>query len=339
MWMKCMIWYTVFLLCTCLTVIAEKPWCTDPDIKIQPCAKNDTYCGDWVGRKYIPNNCKYREFTNEQARQCVGSRTIACIGDSIIRDMCIGLAMYLSGEKVEEGLDYKFDRKAEIHTHYTNATKIGSFSSWSLNKDNYNGLLFPKVDGDVKPDWKWQVQVWELHANVYLYDHHVEDVLMNKMAHHMPELHPIDFAFWGHGLHDWGWFDTHPHGARFYDAIVSIWKRVRDTVPTPVVWTPINPHCLELDPLAQRSFFENRPGGFAKQVHMAHEANYYTRKALREEGLPYYDSAAPLRSPQICNVSSDGVHVKMWVDLVRAQIMLNHLCDENYNWVADISRF
>lgn len=72
---------------------------------------------------------------------------------------------------------------------------------------------------------------------------------------------------------------------------------------------------------------------------MAHEGNYVTRQQLRQRHLPYYDSAAPLRSPQICDVSSDGVHVKMWVDLVRAQIMLNHLCDENNQWVGDVNRF
>lgn len=173
--------------------------------------------------------------------------------------------MYLSGEKVEEGLDYKFDKKAEIHTHFTNATKIGNFASWKLNKDNYNGLLFPKVDGH-KTDWEWQVQVWELHANMYLHDHHVEDVLMNKMIRENPSLHAIDFAFWGHGLHDYGWWDSHPYGQRFYDTITSQWVRVRETVPVPVVWTSINPHCLVLDPLAHRSFTANRPGGFAMQV-------------------------------------------------------------------------
>ena len=255
-----------------------------------------------------------------------------------MRDLCIGLAMFLSDEKVEDGLDYKFDKKAEIHTHFTNATKIDKFKSWKLNKDNYNGLLFPKVD-DRKTDWQWQVQVWELHCNAFLHDHHVEDVLMNKMGRENPLLRKIDFAFWSHGLHDYGWWDSPPYGQRFFDTIVMQWVRVRETVPTPVVWVPINPHCLALDPLAQRSFTNHKPGGFAVQTQMAEEGNYVARRNLRKMGLPYWDSAAPLRSPQICNVSSDGVHVKMWVDLVRAKMMLNHLCDENFNWVGDISRF
>jgi len=339
-----MMLFNQLLVCLLLFCIAgftsanDLPLCTDPSIRLKPCANNDTYCGDWKDRTYVPNNCRYREISNEDARKCLKNRTIACIGDSIIRDMCVGLAMYLSGEKVEEGLDYKFDKKAEISTHFTNATKIGDFKTWTINKGNYNGLLFPKVDENHKTDWTWQVQVWELHANEYLHNHHVEDVLMNKMGRQNPLLRHLDFAFWGHGLHDYGWWDKHPFGQRFFDTMVSQWIRVKEEVPTPVVWTSINPHCLALDPLSGRSFFQ-KPGGFEMQTHMAHEGNYVTNKLLREKGLPYYDSAGPLRTPDICKISSDGVHVKMWVDLVRAQIMLNHLCDENNNWVGDPARF
>ena len=72
---------------------------------------------------------------------------------------------------------------------------------------------------------------------------------------------------------------------------------------------------------------------------MSHEANYVTRKKLRYAGLPYYDSAMSMRSPEVCNLTADGFHVKMWVDLVRAQMLLNHLCDENHNWVGSEQRF
>jgi hypothetical protein len=247
----------------------ELPFCTDPIIKAQPCANNDTYCGDWdvAARKYTPANCRYREISNEQARQCIGERTIACVGDSVIRDMCIGLAMYLSNEKVENGADYKYDRKAEIHSHYTNATKIGSFKSWKLNRSNYNGLLFPKTERS-DSEWKWQVQVWELHNTEHMQDHRLEDILMNKMPHEEPSLslHKIDFAFWGHGLHDLADWNTPPYGQRFFDTIVSQYVRVRETVPTPVVWTAINPHCLALDPLAQKFARVHRPSPFIHQV-------------------------------------------------------------------------
>jgi len=52
----------------------DLPHCVDPSIRLQPCWNNDTYCGDWdiKNRKYIPNNCYYRDFTGEQARKCIG---------------------------------------------------------------------------------------------------------------------------------------------------------------------------------------------------------------------------------------------------------------------------
>lgn len=257
--------YLAFL----VTCSSELPLCTDRSVQLQPCAHNDSYCGDWdiVARKYTPNNCRYREVSNEDALKCVGNRTIACIGDSIVRDMCIGLAMYLSGETVMEGPDYKYDRRAEILSHFTNASKIGMFKSWKRNRLNYNGLLFPRTDRS-HPEWEWQIQVWELHSTEYQGDHRVEDVLENKMAHQVPALalRTIDLAFWSHGLHDLpDWAVAH-YGESYFHTIVKQWLKVREEVPTPVVWTSINPHCLALDPLAKRAAQNRVLSPFIKQV-------------------------------------------------------------------------
>ena len=238
--------------------------------------------------------------------------------------------MILSDEQVEDGLEIKFDHKAELTSHFTNATKIGAFKSWSINKDNYNGLLFPKVEHK-KVDWHWQIQVWELHYNHYLHNYNWEknnviDILNNKMMAENPLLHKLDFAFWSHGLHDYGWWDKPPYGERYYKHIVNQWIRFRKVVDTNIVWAAMNPqyrHGTKYD--------------FQKE--MVEEANYVTRQKLREAKLPYWDIAACMRSPQRANLTADGVHVKMWVDLVRAKMLLNHLCDEHYNWAASIYRF
>ena len=71
---------------------------------------------------------------------------------------------------------------------------------------------------------------------------------------------------------------------------------------TPCVWVAMNPqyrHGTKYD--------------FQKE--MVEEANYVTRQKLREAKLPYWDIAACMRSPQRANLTADGVHVKMWVDL------------------------
>ena len=124
--------------------------------------------------------------------------------------------MYLSGETVMDGADYKYDRKAELRSHYTNATKIGAFKSWKRNRQNYNGLLFPKTD-QTRPRWTWQIQVWELHNTEYQADHRVEDILENKMVHQARALflRKIDIAFWSHGLHDTATWAVVPYGERY----------------------------------------------------------------------------------------------------------------------------
>eukprot|EP00597_Dinobryon_sp_UTEXLB2267_P004944 CAMPEP_0170062230 /NCGR_PEP_ID=MMETSP0019_2-20121128/3526_1 /TAXON_ID=98059 /ORGANISM="Dinobryon sp., Strain UTEXLB2267" /LENGTH=155 /DNA_ID=CAMNT_0010268309 /DNA_START=1716 /DNA_END=2183 /DNA_ORIENTATION=+ len=147
------------------------------------------------------------------------------------------------------------------------------------------------------------------------------------------QLKKIDLAFWSHGLHDWGWWDSPPYGKRYYDTMVKQWITMRTQVPTPVVWVSMNNNCLEL--------IQNSLMGSKKFVQgaMVEEANWYVHKRLREEKLPYWDAASVLRSPQRCNVSGDGVHVKMFVDIVRANILFNKLCDENFNWIGGIDKF
>ena len=221
------------------------PWCTDPTIRARPCANNDTYCGNWFGRQYTPNNCKYREITNEQARMCVGERTIACLGDSIIRDMCVGLAMYLAGEKVEEGSEEQYHKILDNHqTRYMNSTKIGWVRSWKANRPGHNAFVFPKVNEATGPSpFKWQVQVWEQQRNPLVVAH-AEDILSGKVRKEHPVLRSVDFAFWGHGLHEQPLWNTSPHGDLFYENIVSHWIDIRKRVQVPLVWTSINPHCL-----------------------------------------------------------------------------------------------
>ncbi len=69
------------------------------------------------------------------------------------------------------------------------------------------------------------------------------------------------------------------------------------------------------------------------------DANYFIHKRLHEEKLPYWDAANMLRTPDICDVSSDGLHVKLWVDIMRARQLLNFLCDDDWNWIGRADAF
>jgi hypothetical protein len=210
--------------------------------------------------------------------------------------------MILSDERVEDGLEIKFDHKADLTSHFTNATKIDNFKSWSIKKSNYLGLLFPKVEHK-KVDWHWQIQVWELYSREYLHDGRVNDVLNNKMIHENPLLRKLDFAFWEHGLHDYGWWDHRPYGEKYFEQMPGDWMKIRHLVDTPCVWVAMNPQ------------YRDGTTKYDFQKEMVEEANYVTRQKLREAKLPYWDIAACMRSPQRANLTADGVHVKMWVDL------------------------
>jgi hypothetical protein len=169
---------------------------------------------------------------------------------------------------------------------------------------------------------------------LFLRDHHLDDVLSGRLLAEDPQLRNISIAFWSYGLHEkWKW-ENPPYGVNYYNSFVQPYLRIRQTKDVPLIWTSINEHCAAHDP-----FKEKAPGYFQRQTEMVREANNHTRHMLRNINAPYYDLAAPLRTPQICDVSADGLHVKMWVDVVRAQILLNYLCDENNQWVGSAEAF
>lgn len=293
----------------------------------RPCSYNDTYCGDWdiPKRVFIPLGCHYEEITGAMARQCIGNKTIAFIGDSQVRDLAIGLAFLLSDVTASESPSEKFDYK---HSLGTNGTKIEDFPFWSHNVPghNFNGYVFPQAERANKEGWKWQVQVWNLFRNEFIQSDQVDDVLSNKkLIDANPLLRHIDVAFWNHGLHDWGWWDKEPYGEKFYDTIVKQWIEARGKTSIPLIWVSMNDECAH-----KISFSLNNRA--EKQATMVKEANKYINLRLLNEGLPYWDANAALRTPALCNISDDGVHVKMYVDLVRAKMLIHHLCDHKMKW-------
>jgi len=293
----------------------------------RPCSFDDSYCGDWDlrARQFFPLGCHYEEITSEMARKCVGNKTLAFIGDSQVRDLAIGLAFLLSGVTALESPTEKFDYK---HSLDTNGTKIEDFSFWQHNVPghNFNGYVFPQAHKAAAEGWSWQVQVWNLFRNEFIQSGQVDDVLSNKkLLDANPLLRPIDLAFWNHGLHDWGWWDKEPYGEKFFDTMVTQWLEARKKTTIPIVWVSMNDECAP-----KISFSLNNRA--AKQAEMVKKGNLYTNSRLQKEGLPYWDANAVLRTPVLCNISDDGVHVKMFVDLVRAKMLIHHLCDHNMIW-------
>jgi hypothetical protein len=325
-----LVWYTAVLLTVIVVGGDDLPNCIGSSHHPRICERNDTHCGEWVGKWWQPSACSYRDITPVEARKCMKDKVLACIGDSMIRNFCLGVAFFLSGQTPELESNSNVDRRLENGTDWLNATKIE------------NGYILPNTDNAKKHNWEWQVQIWELHSNSLIHNGRVENVLSNKMPGQLPNvgLRNIDFALWAHGINDYGWFDTPPYGEKFFEQMTGQWLRIREKMAVPSVWMSMNNNCKEIytpDALYMGPWIddEKKLRGF----HMVEDSNYVVHKKLHDLGLPYFDAAAPLRSPQRCNVSFNGLHVKMWVDIVRAKILFNHLCDDDLNWVASPNRF
>jgi hypothetical protein len=288
----------------------------------RPCALNDTICGQWKGRYWHPISCRYEDITPEQARKCLGNRTLAFIGDSQIRDTAVGVAFFLLGQKLEDSPSYKFDNKGDLTV---NGTRIPNFDSWKHNVPghNYNGYVFPQPEVAAKEGYQWQVQIWNL-FRIEFQAGQANQVLNNEMVSKFAPLRPIDLAFYSYGLHDYGWFNEQPHGEKFYGQMIRRWKEIRMKASVPSVWVSMNSEC--------RRLIKYSLSNMDLQAFMVEEVNWYLNQQLLKEKLPYWDATAVLRSPQRCNVSDDGVHVKMFVDIMRAKMLFNHLCDSDMNW-------
>jgi len=299
----------------------------------RPCPQNDTYCGEWNDANFfVPLNCVYEDITGAKARKCLGNRTLAFIGDSMIRDICIGVVNLLSDVELSPLVaNTKFDHERLNMKNNKMSQRIDDFKGWRHNVPghNFNGHIFP-IPGS-SPPYEWQVQMWSLYRNEFV-DGQVDDVLSNyKLMVENKNLRHIDMAFWNHGLHDYGWWEKPPMGQRYYEIIVNRWIASRKLTEIPTVWVAMNPEC--------RRKITFQFGDMNKQVAMVDEGNKYANERLLREKLPYWDAAAPLRTPSRCNYSSDGVHVKMFVDIVRAKMLFNHLCDHNMNWRGGVERF
>lgn len=371
--------------------------------RTRPCHNNDTDCGTWADHFWHPHHCNFRDISSEDARKCLGSRTLAFIGDSMIRDIGFGVYSLLSGnDSIKDAPTHKYD-KGDRHPAIPalaggialkHGSRIPNFPQWKSNVPgpNYNGFVYPKQPNDSP----WQIQIWNLFRNEFQHHGQIEDVVGNRLVrekgqryvvldangkrmevneaqiqeserhksglHPMEygniadEIRPIDFAFLQHALHDAGYWWDQPFGERLYNTVIRKWRMElypMGNTPggyetTPIIeedasssksanerhhysaaqstWVSMNPNVGEWV-----SAFLTRDSGLY-QERMVEEASAYLNRRFLHEQLPYWDAGAPLRSHQRKSLSADGVHVKMLVDIMRAKMLFNHLCDDDMNW-------
>ncbi len=216
------------------------------------CADNDTYCGDWKEKEWIPSyKCQYRDPTTEDAQKCLANRTLACIGDSQLRGLCISLAYVLYGISLEDVGEKAYNHLGE--EPYKFADPVPSFATIWAKKHNTSGvsLLFPKREIMTENNLNWQVQIW-MYYTVESAKDNIRDVLSNKAATETPEnrtnlaFNPIDFAFMNLGAHEPWLFNSTPHGDLYYKNVVEpVWiDIVRDkSITVPFVYVSLNHQC------------------------------------------------------------------------------------------------
>jgi hypothetical protein len=71
-----------------------------PDALLPACSfEHQVGEGDWdfKSRTFTPSTCVPREITPEDARKCLANRSLAFLGDSMVRDLGMAVASFLGG--------------------------------------------------------------------------------------------------------------------------------------------------------------------------------------------------------------------------------------------------
>ena len=96
----------------------------------------------------------------------------------------------------------------------------------------------------------------------------------------------------------------------------------------PNIWVSFNNQCPQKNPYA--------PDNQALRIE---EVNKYMKNYTLFERIPYWDASAALRTTDRCGLLDDIVHVKRYVDIMRAKMLFNHLCDENMVWRDELLEY
>jgi hypothetical protein len=254
----------------------------------------------------------------------------------MIRDLALGIGLFLQGRTVEESWDTHFNHDISAFKDYFDVVTLKDLwgeEESGLGGQNHHMMVYPSLY--YRSSFDFQIQFWALFNNTKILDcptnsgaNRIIDlldgtVLRDPVAQeHI--LRPIDHLFWSYGIHEWDLWKNGPFTDLFYNNIHKTFRDYMSHFTYPAVWVSMNTWCV--DKVIQTH---------KMRVPLTVAVNKELGERLKTENFPYYDADLFLRGPQSCNVSGDGRHVKMWVDLYRAQTFFNYLCDENNEWVGN----
>jgi hypothetical protein len=295
-----------------------------PECKFEMQGAQGTW--DLEKRSYTPQNCRLRHITPKRARQCMGNKTLAFIGDSNMRDFGMAVLRFLAGEVPSDASDQKFDKLAD-------AEAVGARNRHRTFPDGrYKVRSVKKRLGRayeaLESTWSWKIEI--LNVNYPKDWPQIREVILRNATRRRSRRgrgrrrRPVDMGFIGLGVHSiWEKWRLDPmkywvHGHTmqpFFDLWCTMLNR--DTTPVcPLVWMSMNQQCCPKKELR-----------WQHQCRYVDAGNNGSRRALNDAGLPYLNWADTVSGRSKCDTSDDGVHVKAWVDNVRAQILFGYLCD------------
>jgi hypothetical protein len=245
----------------------------------------------------------------------------------MIRDLSTGIGLFLQGMTVEESLNIKFDHQ-DLFALDGWIDRIQSLEMWKGGGPATEGWFFPSSNRshfmavtNRTPDaeqYDFQIQYWAL----YTLDHffsvgtskqsHVVDLLDGTVLQDPIVIQAggrkMDYLFWEYGLHDWGWWlkEGQDIVKNFYNNIHGNFRNSRGNFHHPAVWVSLNTNCdFSLGP----GIVGGHSANF--QVVSIDRLNREFGDILKKEHWPYYDADLVLRSPELCNVTGDGMLFSM----------------------------
>lgn len=299
------------------------------DVERPNCGEWD--CGGWEGHFWKPIHCSYLNISVSEARKCLENRTIGIHGDSQGRDIAYGLVgLLFDGETLENSGDEKRPPTMQ-NSHYLSTFKFGH--------------LFPNKASAISHNISFQIQIF--HQNLPLFNSRLLMTANGRQQFQtssQPEtaFRQLDIFLFHYGIHQaWEKYHVEPHGTHYYEDLVVPWTKTVKDSPFPCVFMGMNNECLWKMQNRTEVWKDKR----ALQFRMVNDANKVTNARAKADRIPYWDTGAPLRTNTTCVQSADGVHVSRYVDIMRAMMLLNHLCERDptpeggsggWRWRTDI---
>jgi hypothetical protein len=236
--------------------------------------------------------------TQSDALQCLNGSSIAFAGDSQMRDLAYATAIFLlDGSRSMSRADV--DAKGSAN----------KFSAHFRRAEPYGVMSFPSnfphaLESDVRTT-NWHVD---------FYDARFPDWSALCEIANGGGLHEYAYVFVQTGLHDFI-INKQEALATFTERHVAPLLTISNTT----VWLPMNRQCAaKLHPSVDRD-----------QVAYAAACNKLGFERLARSNRRYLDLNAVFPDTEVCDVSADGLHMKLTAEIRRSRAMLYQLCFAN----------